>query len=90
MIKHYEIQVFGRVQGVWFRKYTQQTAQALSLSGWVRNEADGSVRISVEGPEEQLETFLDWCHEGSPESEVDRVHVEESTVQDWTGFEISR
>jgi acylphosphatase len=90
MIKHYEIQVFGRVQGVWFRKYTQQTAQALSLSGCVRNEADGSVRISVEGPEEQLKTFLDWCHQGSPESEVNRVQVEESTVQDWTGFEISR
>ncbi len=88
MIKHYDIQVFGRVQGVWFRKYTEQTAQALKLTGWVRNEAEGSVRISVEGLEEQLEKFMKWCHEGSPEAEVDGVLIQLSSAVGWKDFRI--
>jgi acylphosphatase len=49
MKKTFQIEVFGRVQGVWFRKYTKQKADELGLKGWVRNGEDGSVLMHVEG-----------------------------------------
>ena len=48
MTASYKILVKGRVQGVWFRKYTKDKADSLNLSGFARNELDGSVYIEVE------------------------------------------
>jgi hypothetical protein len=45
-----EATVYGRVQGVSFRYYTQQKARQLGLTGWVANHPDGSVRLVAEGP----------------------------------------
>lgn len=88
MIKHYDILVFGRVQGVWFRKYTAQTARRLNLNGWVRNELSGHVRISVEGPEDHLALFLQWCHEGSPKAEVKAVEHQEAPLEYFDSFAV--
>ena len=52
--KHLSIRVTGKVQGVFFRASTREEAQRLGLCGWVRNEADGSVRIEAEGDEPLL------------------------------------
>ena len=41
--------IHGHVQGVYFRQTTQQTAQKLELTGWVRNNADGTVEVIAEG-----------------------------------------
>lgn len=49
--------VSGRVQGVGFRYFTQQTANELELTGWVKNTFDGKVEFIAEGTEEQLEVF---------------------------------
>jgi len=46
----YRLRIYGKVQGVFFRKYAQMTAQSLGLGGFVRNEPDGSVYAEVEGP----------------------------------------
>lgn len=70
-----ELNVRGRVQGVAFRWYTQQKAQSLGLTGWVRNRPDGSVQILVEGPRPDLETFCDWAACGPDHARVDRVAV---------------
>ena len=51
---NYNIIVKGKVQGVWFRKYTQDIAYNLSLKGFVRNCSDGSVFIEVEGEKDKL------------------------------------
>lgn len=67
-----DITVTGRVQGVAFRWYTQKKALSLGLTGWVRNQADGSVRIVAEGPRPELETFLDWAAAGPDHARVDR------------------
>lgn len=68
-----KIQVTGKVQGVFFRKYTKSKANELGLSGWVRNEPDGSVSILACGDEVRLNELVDWCHTGSPGSEVEKV-----------------
>ena len=90
--KHYKIKVEGKVQGVWFRKYTNDKAQSLNLNGFVRNEPDGSVYIEVEsGQEDKLNEFIQWLYQGSPLSKVDNVIIlEESPCQNFDGFVIQR
>jgi acylphosphatase len=67
-----EITVHGRVQGVAFRFYTQSQARQLGVTGWVRNNADGTVRILAEGTRAELETFLAWTGRGPDHARVDR------------------
>jgi acylphosphatase len=88
-ILHYNILVKGKVQGVWFRKYTKERAEALSLNGIVRNNFDNSVYIEVEGTKPNLKHFTDWLYQGSPMSNVTDVNFEQGTLQNFTCFEIS-
>lgn len=91
MNKACKIRVYGRVQGVWFRAYTQRKAQELGIKGFVRNEADGSVYIEAVGEEEALQQLIEWCHEGSPLAKVERVEVAPlESPPDYTEFSIRR
>jgi acylphosphatase len=65
--------VEGRVQGVFFRKYTQDEARKLSLCGWVRNLPNGSVEAELEGEEQDIARMLSWFYVGSPDSLVRKV-----------------
>lgn len=67
--------VSGRVQGVFFRDMTQQTARELGLTGWVRNERDGSVVVEAQGDDEGLERLERWLHEGPSRAEVAGVET---------------
>ncbi len=73
--------MFGRVQGVFFRKYTRDEAIRIgSLNGFVRNLRDGSVEIVVEGHERKIQGLIEWCRsQGSPWSSVKNVEVVWST-----------
>jgi acylphosphatase len=68
-----KIVVKGRVQGVFFRKYTQQKAIELGVTGYVLNQKDASVLIWAEGSKEQLAALVKWCWHGSPLSSVKEV-----------------
>lgn len=86
----WRVRVFGKVQGVFFRKYAQMTAQSLGLGGFVRNEPDGSVLAEVEGPPDKLALFVQWCHRGSPAAQVEQVLVEQNLpLKDETHFRIA-
>ena len=50
--------VTGRVQGIGYRWFVQDTARALKINGWVKNLYDGSVEISAEGTKDKLDEFL--------------------------------
>lgn len=65
--------VTGRVQGVFYRGWTVETAQRLGLAGWVRNRRDGSVEIAAWGSAEALEALEAACHDGPPAARVDAV-----------------
>ncbi len=67
--------VRGRVQGVSFRYATQQRALRLNLTGWVRNENDGSVSVVAEGSRAQLGLLLRLLRAGPPSARVDKVDV---------------
>ena len=67
--------ISGRVQGVFFRAYTRDQARQLSLTGWVRNNADGTVEILVEGDGADLQKMVGWCHRGPSSARVQKVDV---------------
>jgi len=76
--------VYGRVQGVFMRKYTEEKANALGLVGWSRNVVpDGFVEGEVEGPRPKLEEMRQWLSlEGSPQSEIEKCEVEFEPLKD--------
>lgn len=74
--------VTGRVQGVGFRHFTRTTARNQQLTGWVRNEPDGSVRLEAEGPRSALQVLLDAVHEGPRAARVDEVTSEWGAAAD--------
>lgn len=80
------IVVHGRVQGVWYRGWTIDTARASGLNGWVRNRRDGTVEMLIAGHEEAVERMIERCHEGPPSARVERVEVEESGEAAPAGF----
>lgn len=86
----YRISVRGKVQGVFFRKYTQEKAIELGLTGTVENLADGSVLIVTEGDLDKLEQLVVWCEEGSPASKVVSVNYEVIKSHGYDGFMIKR
>jgi acylphosphatase len=71
-----QLVVTGRVQGVFFRQSTKEMATQLGLSGWVRNQGDGSVALAAVGPRAAVEKLIDWSHKGPPSARVDKVAVE--------------
>jgi len=71
----YHVRVTGRVQGVGFRAWTQRRAEALGLSGWVRNEPDGAVTALIAGEEAPLADMLAALHKGPAFARVDRVEA---------------
>ncbi|MES2558272.1 MAG: acylphosphatase [Bacteroidota bacterium] len=89
-MKHYNITISGKVQGVFFRKYTVEQAEQLSLKGFVRNEPNGDVYCEVEGEEELLNKFETWCWRGSPFSKVEKVVRTEGGIQHFPSFLIRR
>ena len=68
--------IYGRVQGVYFRQGTRETAERHGVTGWVRNLPDGSVEVLLEGGEKEVEKVVEWCRHGPPAARVDRLEVE--------------
>lgn len=81
--------VSGRVQGVYFRANTQKQAQALGITGTVRNLPGGEVEIVATGSADQLKTLIKWCHKGPLLAKVAEVKVSESALDNQSSaFEI--
>ncbi|WP_313543783.1 acylphosphatase [Leifsonia aquatica] len=80
--------VTGAVQGVGFRWAAREQAQALGVAGWVRNRADGSVEVEVEGEPAAVDRMLAWLREGPPGSEVAGLDVTDAAPDGDDGFRI--
>ena len=85
-----EILITGKVQGVFFRKYTCEAADAVGITGFVKNLPDQSVYILATGTNEQLEEFMNWCWQGSPKSKIEKVEVKEMGLQEFNSFTVER
>ncbi|KAB2805418.1 acylphosphatase [Phaeocystidibacter luteus] len=84
----WRITIYGRVQGVFYRKSTQQKARQLGLVGWVMNRPDGSVLAEIQGTEELLQEMVDWCWQGPPACDVIKIEKTEVPVEPSEAFEI--
>ena len=81
--------VSGRVQGVGYRYFARQAAQALGVRGWIRNLPDGSCEVQVAGGAELLQRFQDELRRGPRGCRVDDIAEESLTqVPDWQSFQI--
>lgn len=70
------VRIHGKVQGVSFRVWTQAEAEKLRLTGWVRNEKDGTVTALVAGSDAAVFTMLQRLHQGPPGASVSSVTSE--------------
>ena len=68
--------ISGKVQGVFFRAHIRERAKELGVTGWAANDADGTVRVIVEGSANQVNELVDWCHSGPSTAQVEKVDVE--------------
>ena len=82
------VRITGQVQGVWYRAWTRQTAEAKGLSGWVRNCTDGAVEAVFSGPPDKVESMIAACRTGPERARVDGVATEPCKHPAETGFEI--
>jgi acylphosphatase len=79
--------ITGRVQGVGYRDSMRMVAQALDITGWVRNLADGSVEALVQGNPEAVEQIIGWCHNGPPGANVRYVDAKPiDSAQEYIAF----
>jgi acylphosphatase len=82
MARTVKILVSGRVQGVYFRRFTKNKADELGITGTVRNMEDGQVEIIAQADREPLEAFIKWCHKGPITARVDNVELTEIQTKD--------
>ena len=87
-MKRVRVVVSGRVQGVWFRASTEETAQRLGLSGWVRNRGDGKLEACFEGNDADVDAAVAWCREGPRMAEVGSVELSEEPTTGESGFRV--
>ncbi|MCB0688915.1 MAG: acylphosphatase [Saprospiraceae bacterium] len=90
MRKGCKIQVFGKVQGVWFRGNTELKAKSLNLTGWVSNRSDGSVVIHAFGDPGAIKDLYQWCQTGPELARVDQVEVDDIPYEDHNEFIVRR
>jgi len=77
------VRIRGRVQGVWYRGWTEDEATRRGLRGWVRNRRDGSVEALFSGPAAIVQDMIEACWKGPPAARVEAV--EQSTAADFKG-----
>jgi acylphosphatase len=89
-MKACKVRVTGRVQGVYFRAAARAQARRLGLTGWVKNNADGSVALFLQHEQQRLiDQMLVWCQTGPPGAEVSRLETDDADPdQSLQGFEV--
>ncbi|NQY67946.1 MAG: acylphosphatase [Flavobacteriales bacterium] len=87
-MKHYKIVFSGKVQDVWFRKFTETQAFDLGLKGFSMNRNDGTVYVELEGDEAILKEFVSRCKAGPEKAQVDNVEISEHQLVHFAKFEV--
>lgn len=86
----YRCIVFGKVQGVFYRKFVSQAMMKKQFKGYMQNLSDGTVEVVAEVFDDEFDSFMQILKEGSPLSTVENVEYEiiNDAVFTTDGFEI--
>lgn len=85
----YRVVVTGVVQGVGFRWSCVREAERLGVGGWVRNRADGSVEVVVEGAPSAVERLIRWCARGPRHARVVSTDITPEEPRGLAGFDVA-
>lgn len=85
-VERYRVTVSGRVQGVWYRESCRRIAEDAGVSGWVRNNPDGTVEAALEGEEHAVDKVVAWMRSGPPRAYVTDVSVRAEEPRGEQGF----
>jgi acylphosphatase len=80
--------VHGYVQGVFFRDTARRLAERHGVTGWIRNNPDGTVEAVVEGEPEAVEQLVGFCRSGPRGAVVDRIEVKEEEPEGLAAFAV--
>lgn len=80
------LKIYGTVQGVFYRISSKKKAEDLGISGFVRNEEDGSVYIEAEGDETALKKFVEWCYIGPEGAKVNNIKIQDLAAENEKEF----
>jgi len=81
--------ISGRVQGVFYRSFTEEVARSHGLGGWVRNLPDGRVEALMEGEKESIGRAIEACYQGPPAAKVDNIDFQwEDFRGEFTSFSV--
>lgn len=83
-----QITVFGRVHGVGYRYSALHKARDFSITGFVKNQYDGTVFIEAEGEEANLDQFILWCQQGPSFARVERISKTTGTLKGYSSFSV--
>lgn len=89
MKERLHVKIEGTVQGVFFREKAKEKANELELTGWIKNNPDGTVEAVFEGEEKNLRSMLNFCREGPTDAVVETVEEEwEDATEEYYSFDI--
>jgi acylphosphatase len=86
--KRISLVITGKVQGVGYRYSVKLKAESMAIRGYVRNQLDGSVFVTVQGENTAVENFVKWCYEGPSAALVRGVEKIPGTIEDFSEFKI--
>ena len=87
--KSVHVVITGQVQGVFYRKWTQERAREHGVAGWVRNREDGAVEGVFSGSSEAVAALLAECRPGPPAARVEDIAIGEAEPVLTRGFEVT-
>lgn len=86
--KRISLIITGKVQGVGYRYSVKLKAESMAIRGYVRNQLDGSVFVTVQGENTAVENFVKWCYEGFSAALVRGVEKIPGSIEDFSEFKI--
>ena len=90
-MKQIKLKILGHVQGVSLRANTKKFADKSKITGWIKNENDGSVSLVAQGTDEQLNKLIKWLKSNPDTSKIETIEKKESQIKEkFEEFEILR
>jgi len=90
MKKAVRVEIYGTVQGLFFRSFVKERADKLGVKGYVRNRQDGSVEAWFEGNSQDVDKIVEICKEGPEHAVIKKMDIVEENFQDLKDFKILR